>query len=93
MKDPAGALKRAEKKDVPLLYWTAASLGAAVSLGLDQPELVVDLPTVRALAERAIALDETWSKGALHELRITIDSLPAALGGSPEKAKEHFERP
>jgi predicted anti-sigma-YlaC factor YlaD len=23
---------------------------------------------------------------------ITIDSLPAALGGSPEKAKEHFEK-
>lgn len=92
MKDPAAALKRAEKKDVPLLYWTAASLGAAVSLGLDQPELVVDLPTVRALAERAIALDESWSKGALHELMITIDSLPAALGGSPEKAKEHFEK-
>jgi predicted anti-sigma-YlaC factor YlaD len=92
MKDPATALGRAGKKDVPLLYWTAASLGAAVSLGLDQPELVVDLPTVRALAERALALDETWSKGALHELMITIDSLPPALGGSPEKAKEHFEK-
>lgn len=91
MRDPATALKKASKKDVPLLYWTAASLGAAVSLGLDKPELVVDLPTVRALAERAIALDETWSKGAIHELMISIDSLPAALGGSPEKAKAHFD--
>jgi predicted anti-sigma-YlaC factor YlaD len=92
MKDPAAALKRAEKKDVPLLYWSAASLGAAVALGLDQPELVVDLPLVRALAERALTLDENWSKGALHELMISIDSLPPALGGSPEKAKEHFEK-
>ena len=41
-------------KDVPLLYWTAASWGAAASLGLDQPELVIDLPVVRALAERAL---------------------------------------
>jgi hypothetical protein len=85
------ALAKARKSDVPLLYWTAASWGAAVSLGLDRPELVVDLPTVRALAERAIALDETWSKGALRELMITIDSLPEALGGSPDRAKAHFE--
>jgi hypothetical protein len=92
MKDAPAALKRATKKDVPLLYWTAASLGAAVSLGLDKPELVVDLPTVRALAERAIALDENWSKGALHELMISIDSLPEALGGSVERAKAHFEQ-
>ena len=94
MRDPVAALKKVKvkKADVPLLYWTAASLGAAVSLGLDKPELVVDLPTVRALAERAMAIDETWSKGALHELMISIDSLPAAMGGSPEKAKEHFEK-
>ena len=89
--DPGPALARARKSDVPLLYWTAASWGAAVSLGLDRPELVVDLPTVRALAERAIALDETWSKGALHELMITIDSLPEALGGSPDRARAHFD--
>ena len=94
MRDPAAAMARvnAKRSDVPLLYWTAASLGAAVSLGLDQPELVIDLPTVRVLAERALALDETWSKGALHELMISIDSLPAAMGGSPERAREHFEK-
>lgn len=92
VRDPAKALARATPKDVPLLYWTAASWGAAASLGLDQPELVIDLPVVRALAERALALDETWSKGALHELMISIDSLPEALGGSPAKAREHFEK-
>lgn len=90
--DPAPALKRAQAKDVLMLYWTAASWGAAISLGLDQPDLVVDLPTVRAIAERAIALDETWNKGALHELMISVDSLPEALGGSPDRAKEHFKR-
>ena len=92
IQDPVPALARAQKKDVPLLYWTAAAWGAAASLGLDQPELVIDLPTVRALAERALALDETWNKGALHELMITIDSLPEVLGGSADKAKAHFEQ-
>ena len=88
--DPAGSLARAEKKDVEMLYWTAASWGAAVSLGLDQPELIVDFPVVRALAERALALDEGWSKGALHELMISLDSLPEAVGGDPHTRASAF---
>jgi predicted anti-sigma-YlaC factor YlaD len=90
--DPVPALARARREDVPMLYWTAASWGAAISLGLDQPELAVDFPTVRALAERAIALDAGWSDGALHELMIALDSLPEALGGDPARAREHFAR-
>jgi hypothetical protein len=86
------ALSRAERKDVEMLYWTAASWGAAISLGLDQPELAVDFPVVRALTDRALALDETWSKGALHELMISLDSLPEALGGDPKRARQHFDR-
>lgn len=90
--DPDAALAKAQKKDVPLLYWTAASWGSAIALGLDRPEISIDMPVVRALAERAIALDETWSKGALHEMFISLDSLPEALGGSPDKARQHFNR-
>src|SRR6476469_4489108 len=90
--DPVSALAKAEKKDVPLLYWTAASWGSAIALGIDRPEIGIDMPVVRALAERALALDETWSKGALHEMFISLDSLPEALGGAPEKARQHFNR-
>jgi len=90
--DPVAALAKAEKKDVPLLYWMAASWGSAISLGVDKPEIVIDMPVVRALAERALALDESWSKGAIHEMFISLDSLPEALGGSPAKAREHFTR-
>src|SRR5215471_12311370 len=90
--NPETALKKTEKKDVPLLYWTAASWGAAISLGLDKPDLVVDHPTVRALAERALALDPAWNDGAIHEALITLDSLPEALGGSVTRAREHFAK-
>jgi predicted anti-sigma-YlaC factor YlaD len=90
--DPGPELARARKKDVPLLYWMAASWGSAIALGLDRPDLVIDLPTVRVLAERALALDESWNAGALHEMLISIDSMPAALGGSPERARQHFAR-
>jgi predicted anti-sigma-YlaC factor YlaD len=90
--DPAPALARAQKKDVPLLYWMAASWGSAIGLGVDRPDLVIDMPTVRALAERALALDDGWSKGAIHEMFVSLDSLPDALGGSPARAREHFTR-
>jgi hypothetical protein len=90
LQDPAATLARARKDDVPLLYWTAASWGAAISLGIDRPDLAVDFPTVRALAERALALDAEWSRGAVHELMITLDSLPEALGGNPARARDHF---
>jgi len=89
--DPAPALAKAQKADVPLLYWTAASWGSAIGLGLDRPELAIDMPVVRALAERALALDPAWSKGALHEMFISLDSLPDALGGSPARARDHFK--
>ena len=90
--DPTPALAKAEKNDVPLLYWMAASWGSAISLGVDKPEIVIDMPVVRALADRALALDESWSKGAIHEMFVSLDSLPEALGGSPAKAREHFGR-
>jgi len=91
LQDPVAAIAKARKDDVPLLYWTAASWGSAISLGIDRPDLAVDFPTVRALADRALALDPVWSRGSIHELMITLDSLPEALGGSPARAREHFK--
>jgi predicted anti-sigma-YlaC factor YlaD len=90
--DPVPALARAGRQDVPLLYWTAASWGSAIGLGLDRPDLAIDMPAVRALADRALALDESWGNGALHEMFVSLDSLPEALGGSPARAREHFAR-
>jgi hypothetical protein len=92
LQDPVMTLARARKDDVPLLYWSAASWGAAISLGIDRPDLAVDFPSVRALADRALALDATWNKGAIHELMITLDSLPEALGGNADRARDHFKR-
>src|SRR5687768_15274400 len=92
MQNPDGVVAKARAADVALLYWTAASWGSAIALGIDRPELAIDLPAVRVLADRALALDERWSKGALHELFITLDSLPEALGGSPARAKAHFDK-
>jgi predicted anti-sigma-YlaC factor YlaD len=50
------------------------------------------MPVVRALADRALALDSSWGNGTLHEMFISLESLPEALGGSPARAREHFAR-
>jgi predicted anti-sigma-YlaC factor YlaD len=89
IQDPTPAIAKATRKDVEMLYWTAASWGLAISL---QSDLAIDLPSVRALAERGLALDETWSKGALHELMITLDSQSEAVGGNEARARQHFAR-
>jgi len=89
LEEPTVALTQAKKEDVPLLYWTAASWGLAIGL---RTELAIDLPSVRALAERALALDEPWNKGAIHEILISLESQGEVLGGSEARAREHFKR-
>jgi hypothetical protein len=91
MLDPVAALVKTKKKDVELLYWTAASWGSAMSLGKDRPELIADFPAVRALADRVLALDPLWSNGSIHELFITLDSQAEELGGSEANARKHFD--
>jgi len=91
--DPTRALARTKAEHVKLLYWSAVSLGAAISTGgLDHPELLIDWPVVRALAERALALDETWNRGAIPELLITVEGQGETLGGSEARARRHFAR-
>jgi predicted anti-sigma-YlaC factor YlaD len=90
--EPERALTWAEPEDVPLLYWTGASWGAAISLGLDQPGLVADLPAVKALLGRALALDEDYERGAIHALMISLEALPETMGGSETRARRHFAR-
>ncbi len=90
--DPAAASARIQKRDVAMLYWTAASWGSAIALGKDRPEMLADLPAIRALMERGLALDEGYEGGAFHEALIVLDALPAAMGGSLERAKRHFDR-
>jgi predicted anti-sigma-YlaC factor YlaD len=50
-RDAKAAVRAATKKDVPLLYWTAPSRGAAISLSKNNPDLVADQGIVEALID------------------------------------------
>jgi predicted anti-sigma-YlaC factor YlaD len=91
--DPAGAAALAGAEDVPLLYWTAAAWSLAVANSPDDPALLADLPRCEALMRRALALDERYDGGAIHEYFVAFEGgRPEAMGGSPERARRHFER-
>jgi predicted anti-sigma-YlaC factor YlaD len=89
---PETALAAFGVDEVPLLYWTGAAWGGAISLGKDRPELMADLPAVRALIERSLELDPDYDLGAAHSVMIVLEALPEAMGGSPERARDHFEQ-
>lgn len=92
LKDAKAALAKTTKKDVPLLFWTASSWGAAIAAGSDRPDLVVDWPVAKALLARALELDPDWDRGSLHEAMVLVEALPEAMGGSEERAWQRWQR-
>jgi predicted anti-sigma-YlaC factor YlaD len=89
-KSPAQAVAKLQKEDVALIYWTMAAWGAAIAANKRDMELVGDVPVVAAMLDRALALDESFDQGALHEFAITFD--PARPEGRPIPAQAHFDR-
>lgn len=91
-RSPTTAVGILTREDAPLIYWTAAAWGSAINLGKDRPDLTADIASVRAMIERGLELDEAYGGGAFHQAMILMESLPPAMGGSPERARRHFER-
>ncbi|HEV2489852.1 MAG TPA: TRAP transporter TatT component family protein [Candidatus Acidoferrales bacterium] len=91
--DPKTAVRSMTKKDVPLLYWTAASWGAAISVSKDDPDLIADQRIVEALIDRAFELDPDFDDGAIHNFLISYESdRQGAKGDFAVRSEEHFER-
>ena len=88
------ALQRVTRRDVPLLYWTAASRGLTISLSKTSPELIAELPLVETIVRRVAELDENFGAGAVPEFLITLEA--AHSGVKPEEQqklmRQHFER-
>ena len=90
--DPKAALAGTKKEHVPLLYWTAMGWAGAMSLKVNDSDVSVDQPIVEALARRALELDEGWGLGSIHEFFVSWESARSTIGGSVEKAREHYEK-
>ena len=94
--DPTAAAARVDPKrrtrDVPLLYWTAAALGLAISVALDDAALLARLPEVEALIDRALVLDEAWDSGSLHQFKVTLAGGTSGRSGDRATLEAHYTR-
>jgi predicted anti-sigma-YlaC factor YlaD len=91
--NPDAALRGMKKADVPLLYWTALSWGAAISVSKDHPDLVADQPKVEALLDRAFQLDPDYDHGALDQFLISYEGARQGIEGDFEqRSRIHFVR-
>ena len=92
--DAAAAVARVRKRDVPLLYWTAASLGLAISASKDNPAMIARLPLVDTLIGRAAELDEAWGAGAIPGFLIGLEASRSGVKQEElqKRMRRHFER-
>jgi predicted anti-sigma-YlaC factor YlaD len=91
--NPRAAVRATGVADVPLLYWTAAAWGGAISLSKDTPELLAQIPAMEALMDRALELDERFERGAIHTFLVTYEMSRQGVSGDPAaRARNHFER-
>ncbi len=87
------AVRNTGLKDVPLLYWTAVSWGAAISVSKDDPEMIADQPIVEALIDRALELNPDYDCGAIHNFLISYEAVRrTASGDFALRSRKHFER-
>jgi len=92
--DAETALKRVHKRDVPLLYWTAASRGLAISLSKTSPEMIAELPLMETIVRRVAELDEGYENGAVPEFLITLEAARTDINAEEAQKlmRRHFER-
>ncbi len=87
------ALQKLKKKDVEPLFWAAYSVGRGISLQKDDPMQVIDLARVELMMRRVLELDETFYFGSAHLFyAVYYGDRSPAIGGDPEKAKEHIDK-
>lgn len=80
-------------EDVPLLYWTGAALGGAISSSRGDPKWVIQLPGVGKYFETAISITPNWNKGALYSAMISYTMSRSDLGPSADKtAYEYLDK-
>lgn len=91
-KDPAATAAGAAKRDVPLMYWSAAALGLAIAADKGDAEMIARLPEVDALLSRVLVLEDTFEGGAPHEFMLSFSASRPGPAPDPAELKKHYDR-
>jgi predicted anti-sigma-YlaC factor YlaD len=80
-------------KDTSYLYWAGMAWMGAFTADKADVRLAVDIPRAVALIRKVLDLKDSFGDGAAHEFFISFyGSIPAAMGGEEQKARDHFTR-
>jgi predicted anti-sigma-YlaC factor YlaD len=91
--NPKEAVQVLTKAEVPLIYWTGVSWVAALAVSRDM-FMLPQTPQFEALMARALELDDTYDKGAIHSFYILyeMNRITGAKSDKAAEAKMHFDR-
>jgi hypothetical protein len=82
-----------DQESVPALFWYGFNLAAYINRNLDNVGALGQGVFVEKAMQRVIALEENYMFGSAHLLLMAyFGSRPPMMGGSAEKAKQHYER-
>jgi hypothetical protein len=88
----AFAMKDFDKDDVPLIFWTAISLGLYINQSMDNPDAIAELSKVEVMMGRVKELEPTYFGGGPDLFFGVIECVkPPMLGGDPEKGLAYFQ--
>lgn len=83
----------ADEDDVKVLYGLAVSWAGWIQANPGDWLAIGQIPKVKALIERVIAIDDEYDDGNAHlYLAVLASQIPPSLGGQPEVGKKHFDR-
>ncbi|MDX1443957.1 MAG: TRAP transporter TatT component family protein [Gammaproteobacteria bacterium] len=82
-----------DEDDLPYLNTLAQSWLVWIRANSSDWAAIGDLPRVEAILDTVLSVDDTFDNGGPHVYLGILKTLrPPALGGQPEKGREHFER-
>jgi predicted anti-sigma-YlaC factor YlaD len=85
-------LAKLQKKHVTLLYYTSAAWAAAFAVDITDSSLSVEQTLFEKMMRRALALDDAFELGSMHDFFISWEAGHSTAGGSMKAAREHFDR-
>lgn len=84
---------RVSAKRVPTLYTLGVAWVGWIQTHTHDWNAIAQLSRVRLIMEKLIELDENFENGGPHLYMGGLETIfPAAMGGRPEKGRQHFER-
>lgn len=81
------------KANVPLVYWAAMNWTGWITVNLNKPEAVADIPRAIAMLEFVDSYDQSYGNGSVHAALGTLyGARSRSKGGDPDRAGEEFEK-